>query len=143
MKDCKSPDMIDEHLNECSKLLSEFGHANTGVLRLLSDDEKSADQTFWFKPKNDQFNKFINEAEERIYASQQQHQEEVSPDDSVSAVATPAEDESVFHVAQSTATVRSSRLSRSSRSSRSSGSSRFSISSIPQGERAQNAALLA
>ena len=67
----------------------------------------------------------------------------MSPDDSLSAVVTPAEDESVFHVTQSTATVCSSRLSRSSRSSRSSGSSRSSISSIRQREQAEHATLLA
>lgn len=51
MKDNESPDIIDEHLKECSKLLKEFIHANDDVLKLLSDDEKDADQTFWFKPK--------------------------------------------------------------------------------------------
>lgn len=59
MKDSESPDIIDEHLTEYSKLLREFGHANDDVLRLLPDDEKDADQTFWFKPKHEQFDKFI------------------------------------------------------------------------------------
>lgn len=76
--------------------------------------------------------------EEWIYASRQQHQEEVSPDDSMSAVVA-LEDECTVtgHLR------RPSRSSRSSGSSRSSRSSRSSISSIRQKEQAEHAALLA
>lgn len=100
------------------------------------------------KPKNEQFNKFIKEAEDECYATLQKYQEEVSPDDSVSVVAAPVKDEPVLHVPQSTATDHSSRparlgSSRSSRPSRSSPFSRSSISSVRQKEQAEHAALLA
>lgn len=134
MKDNESPDIIEEHLEECFKLLKEFTLANYDVLTLLPDDEKDADQTFWFKPKKEQFNNFMSEVESWIATTRQQN-EDVSPDDSASVIATPAENKSGLCVARSTTSSHSSGSSRSSRAS--------SISSTRQKEQAQRAALLA
>lgn len=134
MKDNERPDIVDEHLKECFKLLKEFNNANYDVLMLLPDDEKDADQTFWFKPKQEQFNNFMSEAERWIATTRQQN-EDVSPDDSVSVTVTPDENKSGLYVTRSTASSHSSRSSRSSRAS--------SISSIRQKEQAERAALLA
>lgn len=87
MKDDESLDIVDEHLKESSKLLNEFIHANDYVLNLLPDDGNNADQMFWFKPKREQFNNFMNEAEKWSASMRQQHNKDVSPDDSVSVTA--------------------------------------------------------
>lgn len=63
------------------------------------DEEKDADQTFWFKPKKEQVSSFMVEIEKWITATRQQHHEDVSPDDGVSITATPAENKSGLHVA--------------------------------------------
>lgn len=59
MKDNESPDVVNELLNECSKLLQEFIHANENVLLLLPEDEHKADQMFWFDPKKEQISRFM------------------------------------------------------------------------------------
>lgn len=132
MKDNESPDIVDEHLNSFSKLLKDFIHANDDVLSLLPDEEKDADRTFWFNPKKEQFNKCMTEVDSWIATTRQQHQEDVSPDDSVSVIGAHAKKTSGSHVARSTASSLSSRSSRVS-----------SLSSTRQKEQAECAALLA
>lgn len=53
MKNDKSPDFVNEHLHEYTKLLKECIHADDNVLLLMPDDEKNADQTLWYNPEKE------------------------------------------------------------------------------------------
>lgn len=83
MDNRESFELVDEQLNELSKRYDEVIHANDGVMLLLSEDEKGADQTFRFKPKKEQFSSFLTQVGQWITPTRQQHQDDVSPDDSV------------------------------------------------------------
>lgn len=111
----ENPDIVDEHLMECSKLIKDFLLINEDVLMLLSDEEKDADQTVWFKPKLDQMNKFMCEVERWLTAARQQSQEDVGPEDSASMAGSSVHNRS--GVSRSAASRRSSRSSRVSSTS--------------------------
>ncbi|KAL4008191.1 hypothetical protein ACER0C_002043 [Sarotherodon galilaeus] len=132
MKENESLDIVDEHLSNFSKLHEEFLRANDDVLSLLPEDERNVDQMLWFNPKKEQFSAFMTEVEKWIMVTRHQHQNDVSPDDSVSVTARPSAKKSGTSVGRSSVSSRSSRSSRAS-----------SVSSVRQKEEAERAALLA
>lgn len=118
--------MTDEHLNNFSKLHEEFLQANDDddVLLLLPEDERNVNQMLWFNPKKQQFSGFITEFEKWIIITRHQHQDGVSPDNSVSVTDRPAAKKSGTSVRR-----RSSRV--------------WSVSSVRQKEEGERAVLLA
>ncbi|XP_024123270.2 uncharacterized protein LOC112143483 [Oryzias melastigma] len=124
--------LVDEHLNECSKLLNEFIHANEQVLKFLPDDEKDSDQELWFQPKKNRICELMDKAEKWKNLTQQNYQEDVSPDDSVSVTDSKVKGKSASCVSGSVISGCSSRSSRVS-----------SVSSARHKAQAERAALLA
>ncbi|MEQ2242681.1 hypothetical protein ILYODFUR_038492 [Ilyodon furcidens] len=101
MKCDESPDVVEEHLNESTGLLTEFMNANEDVLLFLPEDEKDGDQMFWFNPKKNDICSFITEVENWITAMRKQNEDAVGPDDSVSITGAQPKKKSSSHVSQS------------------------------------------
>lgn len=79
------PDTVDEHLNEFAKLMNDFVQSNENVLQLLSEEEKDADQAYWYQPKWEKISNFMMDAEKWTIDARQQQQDNVGPDDSASS----------------------------------------------------------
>ena len=83
---------VQDHLSDYSKLLSEFIQANNAICLLLQDDdEREADQLYWFQPNLVKCQHFLAKTEKWIVDVRWQAvtaTEDVSPNDSASMVDT-------------------------------------------------------
>lgn len=84
MRNNEGPDIIEEHLNECSKLLSNVLQANDNVLLLLPDEEKDVNVTYWSQPKCEHFNSLMTEIENWTIMKWHHCSDDEDPDDSTS-----------------------------------------------------------
>lgn len=131
MKENEDADTVDDHLNECSKLLNDFDQCNEAVLILLSKEEREADQTYWFLPKREHFTNFMVDAEKGIISTRELQQDDVGPDDSASMAAASRKKQPSSYISEGRLSVGSGRSKASS------------TSSARHKEQAERAALLA
>lgn len=75
---------VQEQMKVYKKLHEEFIEFNSAVLLYLNDEEKDADQQFWFQPKSEQCLQFMTKVKKWIEA--QKCDEEITPLDSISKV---------------------------------------------------------
>lgn len=129
MHNNESPDVVNEHLNECSKLLQKFIQANANALLLLPEDEHEADQKFWFDPKKEELSRFMTVVNEWVADRRQKQHTDMNTDNSVLVTDIPSSKKSSYKSKASSSSSRSSRAS--------------TIMSARQKEQAERAALLA
>lgn len=85
MSNKDDPDIVDEHLNEFAKLISDFDQSNENVLQLLKEEEKDADQSYWYQPKKEHFSNFMMDVEKWTVNARQQLQDDLKLGDSASS----------------------------------------------------------
>lgn len=90
-----------------TRIFSEFKEANEEIVQNLSETEREDDQSNWYKPKCESFDKFILETEKwvletRKVPNEDDVSEDIMPQDSVSAIITLSVRSRRGSVAQST-----------------------------------------
>ena len=76
--------------------VSDFLQASEDVHVMLADEEKDADQIYWYQPKFEHFNSFMTELENRTVIKRRHYIDDVDADYSISIAPEPDQRNPVF-----------------------------------------------